>query len=68
MQPQLAKLTHKQMQILGFVEHGLTNKAIAVQLNCTEKTIEAHLCRIYRKLQANNRTHAVMLAKARGLL
>ena len=63
-----ATLTPRQVEILRLVEQGLTNKAIALALKRSEKNIEAHLGRIYRKLNASNRTQAVSIAKDRGLI
>jgi two-component system, NarL family, response regulator DegU len=40
----------------------------AARLHLTEGTVTNHVSEILRKLQANDRTHAVVLAIKRGLL
>lgn len=61
-------LTPHQIEILQQVEQGLTNKEIALRLNCSIQNIEKHLAKIYRSLKASNRAQAVSLAKDRGWL
>ncbi|HWS26262.1 MAG TPA: LuxR C-terminal-related transcriptional regulator, partial [Xanthomonadales bacterium] len=41
---------------------GQLNKQIAYALNVSEATIKAHMTAILRKLGANNRTQAVLIA------
>jgi DNA-binding NarL/FixJ family response regulator len=47
------------LQMLGT---GLLNKQIGYELGVSEATIKAHMSAILRKLGANNRTQAVLLA------
>ncbi|MFD1956333.1 LuxR C-terminal-related transcriptional regulator [Paenibacillus thailandensis] len=61
-------LTEKEKEVLTLMAMGLSNKSIAAELRVTEGTVKTHLHRIYAKLSANGRTHAVRLAKERGLL
>jgi DNA-binding NarL/FixJ family response regulator len=44
---------------------GLTNKAIAKELDCHPDTIRKHLENIYRKLGVSDRTQAIAVALAR---
>jgi len=62
------QLTPKETRILQFVADGKTNKEIAWSLGVSEVTIKMYMRSVFSKLGASNRTHAVMLAKARMLL
>jgi DNA-binding NarL/FixJ family response regulator len=54
--------------VLQRVAAGKSNKLIAAELSISESTIKAHLKSILPKLDANSRTHAVMIALKRGIL
>ena len=58
-------LTPRELQVLGGLEQGLTNKEIARYLNLSPQTIRNHTVNIYAKLQVKNRRLAV--ARARNL-
>ncbi len=62
----VAPLTNREMQILNYVADGNTNKKIARILEISEQTIKNHVSAILRKLNANDRAHAVVLAIRRG--
>jgi two-component system response regulator DegU len=57
-----APLTKRETQILTYVAEGNTNKEIAHILSISEQTIKNHVSAILRKLNANDRAHAVALA------
>ncbi len=59
-------LTARETQILNYVANGNTNKQIAGALQISEQTIKNHVSAILRKLNANDRAHAVVLAMRRG--
>lgn len=59
----MAELTPKQFQVLKHLQSGLLNKQIAFDLNITEATVKAHISAIFKKLQVNNRTQAVLIAE-----
>lgn len=61
-----APLTKRETQILTYVAEGNTNKEIAHILTISEQTIKNHVSAILRKLNANDRAHAVTLALHRG--
>jgi two-component system competent response regulator ComA len=61
-------LSMKEQQILEGVEKGLTNKAIAINLSMSQRTIEYNLTKIFSKLGVNSRTEALMKAQEFGLL
>ena len=59
-------LTSKEVQILNYIAEGNTNKRIASVLGISEQTIKNHVSAILRKLNANDRAHAVFLALRNG--
>ena len=61
-----APLTNRETQILRYVADGNSNKKIAQILEISEQTIKNHVSSILRKLNANDRAHAVVLAIRRG--
>ncbi len=62
------RLTERQLQILGLLSEGLTNKQIARHLDMSSNTVGVHLATIYQKLGINNRTEAVIKAMQHNLL
>ena len=61
-----APLTPKEIQILSRIAEGNSNKRIANILGISEQTIKNHVSAILRKLNANDRAHAVFLAIRNG--
>jgi DNA-binding NarL/FixJ family response regulator len=61
-----APLTTRETQILNYIANGNTNKQIAAVLQISEQTIKNHVSAILRKLNANDRAHAVVLAIRHG--
>lgn len=61
-------LTDRELQILTLTGKGFTNKAIAVQLGISDRTVQNHLASIFAKLRAESRTEAVMRAVSLGLI
>jgi len=61
-----APLTHRETQILNYIANGNSNKQIAHNLEISEQTIKNHVSSILRKLNANDRTHAAVLAIRHG--
>ena len=68
MVPLMTPLSHREMEILKYIAEGNPNKRIAYALNIREQTIKNHITSILRKLNANDRTHAVVLAMRKGWL
>jgi DNA-binding NarL/FixJ family response regulator len=60
------ELTEREMDVLQLTAKGFTNKAIATQLNISDRTVQGHLAHIFDKLQASSRTEAVMRAVSLG--
>lgn len=57
----VAELTPKQFQVLKLLQAGLLNKQIAYDLSITEATVKAHISAIFKKLEVQTRTQAVLL-------
>ncbi|GIJ24988.1 DNA-binding response regulator [Micromonospora qiuiae] len=53
-------LTRREQEVMALLSAGHSNAAIARQLLLTEKTVKNHLANIFAKLQATNRTEAVV--------
>jgi DNA-binding CsgD family transcriptional regulator len=53
------ELTPAELEVASLVSEGKRNKEIAGALWMSEKTVEAHLSRIYRKLGVRNRAELV---------
>ncbi|MFD6072501.1 MULTISPECIES: response regulator [Amycolatopsis] len=61
-------LTLREIEVLGLVADGLSNRAIADRLHLTEGTVKSHLARSYTKLGVDSRTAAVATATDLGLI
>ena len=61
-------LTARELDVLRQVAAGRSNKAIATDLEISESTVKAHLKAILAKLDADTRTHGVMIAVKRGII
>jgi DNA-binding NarL/FixJ family response regulator len=62
------ELTRREIQVLELIRDGNRNKQIANQLSISETTVNFHIKNLVDKLQAKDRTHAVVVALRRGLL
>jgi DNA-binding NarL/FixJ family response regulator len=61
-------LSARELEVLRCVAAGNSNKAVADILGISEDTVKGHMRSLLSKLQANDRTHAVMIALRRGYL
>jgi DNA-binding NarL/FixJ family response regulator len=61
-------LSQREISVLKSVAAGNSNKVVADQLAITEGTVKGHMKSILLKLEANDRTHAVLIAIKRGFL
>lgn len=61
--PQYEELTPRQTHVLHLLQEGHANKVIATKLGMTESTVKVHVRQIMRRLGANNRTEAALLAQ-----
>jgi DNA-binding NarL/FixJ family response regulator len=60
------RLSGREVDVLRCVAEGCSNKIVADNLNISEDTVKGHMKSIMSKLQANDRTHAVLIAMKRG--
>ena len=61
-------LTDREVEVLGLIADGNSNKLIAYNLSINEETAKTHVKNILAKLHASDRTHAVTLALRRGII
>lgn len=59
-------LSKREIQVLRAVAEGNSNQRVGASLGLSEDTIKAHMKTILQKLDARDRTHAVMIALRRG--
>lgn len=58
----LQELTARELEILGLIGAGLTNRAIGDRLQLSEKTIKHYVTNILQKLQVRSRVEAALVA------
>jgi len=64
----MSPLTFREKEVLRYVSQGYANKQIAAELGISGQTIKNHVSSILRKLNANARTDAVVIAAKQGLI
>ena len=62
------QITPRELEILGLVAEGLSNREIAARVFVSENTVKTHVSRLFDKLGARRRTEAVQIAKASRLI
>lgn len=58
----------REVEVLTLVSHGKSNGEVGREMCLSEGTIKTHLRRLYRKLDARDRAHAVRIGFERGLI
>lgn len=66
--PTQAMLTKTEVKVLDMLGSGLSNKELAIELNCSVKTIKNHLNSAFHKLGVTSRTEAVVKAIKLGII
>jgi len=61
-------ITPREMEILGLIATGLSNREIAERLFVSENTVKTHSSRLFDKLGAKRRTQAVQIGKNARLI
>ena len=61
-------LTPRELEMLGLIAAGLSNREIADKVFVSENTVKTHLSRLFDKLDARRRTQAVERGKALRLI
>jgi DNA-binding NarL/FixJ family response regulator len=59
-------LTPRQLDVLGYICQGMSNKIIARALGMRETTVKAHVMQIMRRLNAENRTQVALRVSQMG--
>jgi LuxR family maltose regulon positive regulatory protein len=67
-QPLIEPLSSRELEILGLIAQGLSNRQISERLFLALSTVKGHNGRIYAKLAVRRRTEAVARARELGLL
>jgi LuxR family maltose regulon positive regulatory protein len=67
-QPLVEPLSQRELEVLGLIAAGLTNREIAERLFIAMGTVKRHINNIYGKLQVRHRTEAVARARELGLV
>jgi DNA-binding NarL/FixJ family response regulator len=62
------QLTARELEVLGYVAQGLSNKEIASKLRISEKTVKSHVSTILGKFGMESRTQAAIHATRTGLV
>lgn len=65
-EPIFAPLTNREVEILDCIARGNSNKEIARNLSISDQTVKNHITSILKKLNANDRTQAVITALRHG--
>jgi DNA-binding NarL/FixJ family response regulator len=61
-------VTPRELEILGLIAGGHSNREIAEKLFVSENTVKTHSSHLFDKLGARRRTQAVQLGKSAGLI
>lgn len=61
-------LSAREREVLALVATGLPNKSVARRLGISEKTVKAHLTRVFTIVGVNDRTSAALWAQRHGML
>jgi DNA-binding NarL/FixJ family response regulator len=65
--PAMEALSPRELEVLGLIARGSTNREAAAKLFISEATVKTHLLHVYAKLGVNDRAAAVAVAFQRGL-
>jgi DNA-binding NarL/FixJ family response regulator len=61
-------LTQREEEVLQCIANGLSSSELAAHLFISQKTVKNHLASIYEKLDARDRTQAVLTAVKMGII
>lgn len=63
-EPELAQLTPRELDVLNLIGKGSTNREIARQLYITEGTVKTHMTHIFNRLNLRNRSQLAIYANS----
>jgi DNA-binding NarL/FixJ family response regulator len=63
-----SNLSDRELEVLGLISKGLSNKEIAAELKLVEGTVKLHVSSVLAKLGVMDRTQAVLASVKRGLV
>ncbi|MEE8442836.1 MAG: response regulator transcription factor, partial [Dehalococcoidia bacterium] len=61
-------LSEREIEVLRLIAQGASNKEIATSLFVSHSTVKSHVATIFRKMDVNDRTKAVLLATKKGII
>jgi NarL family two-component system response regulator LiaR len=61
-------LTARELEILGLIAQGLSNREIGEKLFVSENTVKTHASRLFEKMEVSRRVQAVQRGKELGLI
>lgn len=67
-QPLVVPLTDRELEVIGLLADGRSNREIAAALFLAEGTVKNHVTNVLAKLEARDRTQAALRARALGLV
>lgn len=66
-EPHCPELSGREVEVLGLVARGMTNAEVAERLFLSRRTVDAHMRRIYDKLNLSSRADAIRFATEQAL-
>jgi len=66
--PDLGNVTHREIEILGYIADGRSTREISEKLFISTATVERHKSNLLKKLNLRNTAHLVRVAVENGLL
>ena len=61
-------ISKREHEVLVLIAKGMSNQEIANTLFVSQNTVKTHTSRLFEKLAVKNRTHAIVKAKALGII
>lgn len=64
----ITQLSRRELEVVGFIVEGLSNKEISAELHLSEKTVKNHVANIFSKLHLTARTQVAVFAIRNGIV
>lgn len=61
-------ITERELQVLGLIAQGLSNREIGEKLFVSENTVKTHSSHLFEKIGVNRRVQAIQKGKELGLI